>query len=265
MVTTKFEVASTLAELSQDTENLFEEKPTSLTPEEEEKEAEREDVAVLALIRLSQTHPKQHNKRMKADESQLHNKRMKADEIQPREAIIAGQAVKRQRERRKQDNSEETLRIMVEWNEIKPEKPPFVRDLNAVGVCSEPVRKQLTKSDVLNDQCRLMLGKKEVKKMMLHVLGHSGRVGTNGIEVLVHGPDGEVHTMVFKMWADTPVLAGVGWKKFVGGYGLEMNSDFLTIWMFKHSETQQICFAIDVTRFPVQYPLSSTIKAALQN
>ncbi|CAL9236279.1 unnamed protein product [Arabidopsis halleri] len=128
-------------------------------------------------------------------------------------------------------------------------------------------RKQLTGSDVKENQCRLMLGKEQVKKMMVDVLGKAEKLGIHGQKVSVYGPKGEIHEMVFKMWKkDTPVLMSVGWKNFVKKYKLEKHVDFLTIWMFRHKETRKICFAIDSTRFPVKGILSPKIlNAAFKN
>ncbi|KAG7585840.1 DNA-binding pseudobarrel domain superfamily [Arabidopsis thaliana x Arabidopsis arenosa] len=145
------------------------------------------------------------------------------------------------------DNSKETLLRMINWEANRPKNPPrriFVRDPDAMGACSELMWKQLTGSDVKENQCRL-----------------------HGQTVSVYGPKGEIHEMVFKMWKkDTPVLMSVGWKNFVKKYKLEKHVDFLTIWMFRHKETRKICFAIDSTRFPVKGMLSPKIlNAAFRN
>ncbi|CAH8265392.1 unnamed protein product [Arabidopsis lyrata] len=168
------------------------------------------------------------------------------------------------------DNSKETLLRMIDWEANRPKNPPrriFVRDPDAMGACSELMWKQLTGSDVKDNQCRLMLGKEQVKKMMVDVLGKAEKLGIHGQKVSVYGPKGEIHEMVFKMWKkDTPILMSVGWKNFVKKYKLEKHVDFLTIWMFRHKETRKICFAIDSTRIPVKGMLSPKIlNAAFKN
>ncbi|CAA7028998.1 unnamed protein product [Microthlaspi erraticum] len=162
------------------------------------------------------------------------------------------------RKRRKiveEDNSEETLDLLLRWingTKIRPEE--------IVGRCSKPIRKQLTESDVKEDQNRLMLGKLQVEKTMVPLLKESEIPrGTNGLEVMVYGPDGKVHEMMFKLWnKKTPVLT-CGWNKFVATYGLKMHCDFLTISMFRHVVTREICFAINSTRLPVKRQLSRRI------
>ncbi|KAJ4906719.1 hypothetical protein Rs2_10377 [Raphanus sativus] len=226
--------ALTLVEYSKAPRKIFKEVTRSLTPEEE-KEAEHE--VVLALIQLSQTDPIQRSKRVKTDKSQ------------PEEVKVADQAKKlKKRQPMKKDDSEETLTLLLDWNKTKPAKPPFLDDL--VGdVCSEPIRKQLMGSDVKEDQRRLMLGKAQVEKMVQQVMGKSKKVGTKGLEVSVYGPDGKVGKMKFKMWGvNTPVLMGIGWKDFVNEYDLRKHCDFVTIWMFRHRNSDEICFAIDKTR-----------------
>ncbi|AEE82282.1 hypothetical protein [Arabidopsis thaliana] len=120
------------------------------------------------------------------------------------------------------------------------------------------VAEQLMDSDVKDNQYRLMLGKEPVKKMM-DALGKTEKLGTKGLNVSVYGPNGENHKMVLKIWIKgTPVLTS-GWKNFVKSYKLEKHVDFLTIWMFRHKKTREICFAIDSTRFPVKGTLSKRI------
>ncbi|KAL9816251.1 putative B3 domain-containing protein [Arabidopsis thaliana] len=117
---------------------------------------------------------------------------------------------------------------------------------------------ELMDSDVKDNQYRLMLGKEPVKKMM-DAVGKTEKLGTKGLNVSVYGPNGENHKMVLKIWIKgTPVLTS-GWKNFVKSYKLEKHVDFLTIWMFRHKKTREICFAIDSTRFPVKGTLSKRI------
>ncbi|KAG7619475.1 DNA-binding pseudobarrel domain superfamily [Arabidopsis suecica] len=135
------------------------------------------------------------------------------------------------------DNSEETLECMRGW---------------------ETLGRKLMDSDVKDNQYRLMLRKEPVKKMM-DALGKTEKLGTKGLNVSVYGPNGENHKMVLKIWIKgTPVLTS-GWKNFVKSYKLEKHVDFLTIWMFRHKKTREICFAIDSTRFPVKGTLSKRI------
>ncbi|VVB02772.1 unnamed protein product [Arabis nemorensis] len=160
-----------------------------------------------------------------------------------------------------EDDSEETLELLLKWisdtSDISPEK--IVGD--SVGRCSKPIRKQLMESDVKEDQNRLMLGKLQVEKLMFTLLEESEIPrGKEGIRVLVYGPDEEANEMMFKMWSSekTPVLT-CGWNKFVRKYELKMHCDFLMIRMFRHRETRKICFAIESTRLPITKKLSRRI------
>ncbi|KAL1217837.1 putative B3 domain-containing protein [Cardamine amara subsp. amara] len=199
-----------------------------------------DEVASTPLLQVRQAHPSM--KRKRADKTQDENSKGE-----------------------KEDDSEQTLRHMLYYQDNTPEYPPekiFIHDPDAMGDCSKPIRKQLTGSDVKKDQCRLMLGKKQVKKMMLDVLGETMKLGTEGIKVSVYGPDGEIYELEFKKWKVNSVLTSPEWKKFVTTYNLNKYCNFLTIWMFKHKRTRQICFAIDSTRFPVYKKLSNRIKKA---
>ncbi|CAL9236278.1 unnamed protein product [Arabidopsis halleri] len=172
-----------------------------------------------------------------------------------------------------QEEEEEEESVSEDELEVKISNQTYEKK----GKKKRKVAEQLTGSDVKENQCRLMLGKERVKKMMVDVLGKAEKLGIHGQKVSVYGPKGEIHEMVFKMWKkDTPVLMSAGWKnfvkKYIGGTGdrprstLEKHVDFLTIWMFRHKETRKICFAIDSTRFPVKGMLSPKIlNAAFKN
>ncbi|CAA7028929.1 unnamed protein product [Microthlaspi erraticum] len=206
--------------------------------------AEAEVPSTLLLQEVSEApKAKKSSKKLKCDEKQP-NKRKHVEEDDSEKTMMLvqegnqtelnpGEGVKIQPQPRKvveEDDSEETLREILRWKRNIPETPPF---LDGVGVCSQPVWKQLMESDV-----------KEV-----------------------YGRGGEVHKMMFKMWGvDTPVLKSPGWKTFVRDNELKMHCDFLTLWMFKHREGGHICFAIDFTTLPVENKLSWRItKVANQN
>lgn len=209
-----------------------------LTPQEE-KEREEQDDIVRAAFAISHM--------------------MFIRDISQADAISQTLPAPKRRKVVEEDNSEETLKLLLRWINKTQIQPQEIVDA-AMGRCSKPIRKQLTESDVKEDQNRLMLGKLQVEKMMLPLLKESEIPrGTNGLEVMVYGPDGKVHEMMFKLWnKKTPVLT-CGWNKFVATYGLKMHCDFLTISMFRHIETRKICFAIDSTRLPVKRQLSRRI------
>ncbi|WZZ55648.1 hypothetical protein YC2023_055755 [Brassica napus] len=236
------EAAETLIKLSQD---------TRYQPVEEE------DAAPSSTLLLQQ--------KSKAPQKSCSCKKCKAKEKQhsKKDDKISMESTKGKTE---VDDTEETLMILQEWSHTKPDpvEKIFSGDADVAELFSEPIKKQLTMSDVENGQCRLMLGKQQVQKKMHPLLEHSEiPLGTEGLDVSVYGPNGEVQTMKFKMWGeDTPVLTS-GWKDFVDKYDLEKHRDFLTIWMFRHRVTRGICFAIDSTSFSVTGPLSSRISKSV--
>ncbi|XP_010505731.1 PREDICTED: putative B3 domain-containing protein At4g03170 [Camelina sativa] len=151
--------------------------------------------------------------------------------------------------------SEETLRLIQAWYRDDPDPLEIFQDAEVTRRFSKPLKKQLMSSDVDKDQCRLLLPRQLVEETMLPFLEESENLSL-GLDVSVYGPDGEVQQMKFKIWngVRTPVLTS-GWKEFVAMYGLEMTSDFITDWMFRHIKTQKICFAIDYVRFSLIDPV----------
>lgn len=247
------------------------EESTILTPEDEvaahiliqlsrdywnrprEEDAIAEVPSNLSLQQVSEA-PKRPSKRSKFDEIQSEKirkqpcKRKRVEEEDDSEALT-----------KKADDSKETLMLMHEWNQT--EVDPGEMFPGVVERFSEPIKKQLTKSDVEDSQSRLMLGLLKVQRRMLPLLEASENpYGEDGIDVKVYGPNGVVQKMKFKIWmGKTPVLT-TGWKEFVAKCGLKMHCDFITVWMFRHMRTRKICFAIGCTRFSsIQKPLSIRI------
>ncbi|KAF2577909.1 hypothetical protein F2Q70_00012655 [Brassica cretica] len=138
-----------------------------------------------------------------------------------------------------EDNSEETLELLRRWN-IPANVPEKIIDSLLVGPCSRPIRKQLTKSDVNGEE--LMSA---VKKKFLPLLDES-EIRRHGKTVSLYGPDGKLLHDTETWITDSLVDSISGWRKFVGDYELKENCDFITVWMFIHEETHEICFAIEV-------------------
>ncbi|CAH2058657.1 unnamed protein product [Thlaspi arvense] len=204
--------------------------------------------------------PKKTYRKSRALEKQNVNIREESRKIkkQPVKNKKVSRKINEQPDEDTKDDSEETLISVQGWNQIEADPGEILGD--AAERISEPIKKQLTMSDVLEDQCRLMLGKLHVRKKMLPLLKVSENPrGMDGLDVSVYGPDGEAQMMKFKMWSEgTPVLTS-GWKEFVAKHGLKKHSDFLTVWMFRHRVTRKICFAIGYTRLPIEKPLSTRI------
>ncbi|XP_018464225.1 putative B3 domain-containing protein At4g03160 [Raphanus sativus] len=208
-----------------------------LTPEEVKKREEQDEMVTAAF---ALTHFMFLRDRIQADDRENHPSKKRK--------II------------KKDDTEETLELLLRWTSDPPKNLPEAT-MAVLGRCSKPIWKQLTKSDVKKDQNRLMLGKAQVDKNFLPLFEESDTLlGKEGTRVSVYGPDGKVYEMMFKMWNEkkTPVLMS-GWNKFVKEYKLSMYCDFLTVLMFMHKETREICVAIDFTRHPIVKQLSERI------
>ncbi|CAE6232368.1 unnamed protein product [Arabidopsis arenosa] len=215
------------------------------SPEEEDTDDEEniddeddtyDEFASTPLLQVSQAHQKKSRKREeKSDKNQP--KRVKKQNIMKINI---------------KDFSEETRRSIEVWYKAEIDPHEIFGDNEVTRQFSKPIKKQLMSSDVDKDQSRLMLSKEQVKEKMLPFLEESENP-VKGVDVSVYGPDGKVQQMKFKFWNGdkTPVLT-TGWKEFVAKCGLLMTSDFVTVWMFRHIKTRNICFAIHRVRFPLK-------------
>lgn len=158
-----------------------------------------------------------------------------------------------------EDDSDATLSLLRQWK--IPATPPekiIKRDL--IEKCSKPIRKQMTKRD--EEQSRLVLSKSQVTKKLLD----ETEIPRDGIRVSVYGPDGKVHEM--KMWPDEKKKENeldltFGWRNFVEDYELKEICDFVTVWMFRHKLSREICLAIDRTRLSFRKQVSKRISKAV--
>lgn len=204
-----------------------------------------DEVASTPILQVSQAHQKPSTKRKKVDKKQQ-NKKVKNQNMTKISV---------------EEDVSETLMAIQEWFKIELDPRENFHIADVVGQFSKPIKKQLTMSDVTNNQSRLMLSNQLVKEKMLPLLEESEDLYVKeGFAVSVYGPDGKVQEMKFIIWngGKTPVLTS-GWKEFVAKYDLKMHSDFLTIWMFRHRKTRKICFSIDYTRFRINQKLSGKI------
>lgn len=131
------------------------------------------------------------------------------------------------------------MELLRRWN-IPANPPEKIIDSLLVGPCSRPIRKQLTKSDVNGEELMSAM-----KKKFLPLLDES-EIRRHGKTVSLYGPDGKLLHDTETWITDSLVDSIAGWRKFVGDYELKENCDFITVWMFIHEETHEICFAIEV-------------------
>nr|XP_009763569.1 PREDICTED: putative B3 domain-containing protein At4g03170 [Nicotiana sylvestris]XP_016476526.1 PREDICTED: putative B3 domain-containing protein At4g03170 [Nicotiana tabacum] len=127
-----------------------------------------------------------------------------------------------------------------------PKLPPVQNLRGIIGtICSDPFEKQLTKSDVDEHQGRLLLNNEDVRSKLLPLLnGKNGENLAHGVKVTTFDQLCNSYKMNFKTWGNyrSYVLLG-SWRQFVKDHKLKEN-DHVTVWMFRHNQTNSLCFAI---------------------
>ncbi|KAF9666747.1 hypothetical protein SADUNF_Sadunf16G0260900 [Salix dunnii] len=115
--------------------------------------------------------------------------------------------------------------------------------------CSKPFEKQLTESDLRDDQSRLSINKVDAQKYLYPLLNEDENLA-EGINVTTYDPNGKEFEMVFKIWVSKiHVLIG-GWKAFFHEHRLRKDQDFVTLWMFRRLDTKKLCFVITWRSLP---------------
>ncbi|XP_019168886.1 PREDICTED: uncharacterized protein LOC109164795 [Ipomoea nil] len=131
---------------------------------------------------------------------------------------------------------------------------PFLLGKIDLSACSMPFEKQVTVTDVNEEQNRLSLSKNEVTRSILPLLNcHEDHC--RGVPVTAYNPDGKEYEMTFKSWSERKfyVLNG-GWKRFFQENGLVVRRHWVTVWMFRHSQTRKLCFALTWKFIPMDHP-----------
>ncbi|KAG2714064.1 hypothetical protein I3760_03G008700 [Carya illinoinensis] len=131
-----------------------------------------------------------------------------------------------------------------------PDCPPVPSLTGLIGACSKPFEKQLTPTDVSTNQCRLSFNKADVENFLLPLLNESDDL-VRGIPVTVHDTDGNECAMTFRRWASKFHVLTEGWNKFCKEHELRKYEDFVTVWMFRHVRTGELCFVFSLRRMPV--------------
>ncbi|GAB4839074.1 hypothetical protein Ancab_028602 [Ancistrocladus abbreviatus] len=126
--------------------------------------------------------------------------------------------------------------------------PPIQALEGMIRECSIRYGRQLTKSDVNRGPGRLAL-KNEYVDASLRPMLREGEIleGRHGIQVLVYDGEGEEYQMTFKEWGKMVVLT-FGWNQFVKRRQLREDEDFVTVWMFRRSVDDRLCFGITTRR-----------------
>ncbi|PNX84157.1 ap2 b3-like transcriptional factor family protein [Trifolium pratense] len=135
---------------------------------------------------------------------------------------------------------------VVMGNEYNPPTIPGVSNHNILGCC-KPFEKILSTSDLNVALNRLFLEKGHVEKYFLPLL-KEGEDLEEGIDVVVYDMQGQTFNMKFKFWSGKFYVLNGGWKTFFLSHSFLANQDHITVWMFRHSETDNLCFALSVRR-----------------
>ena len=166
----------------------------------------------------------------------------KAGEVEEQEAMNLAQAAKPQQG-------------LFYGNYTPPKIPPVPSLQQFIQVCSEPFEKQLTRTDVKDDQSRLAMSKDNVEKHLIPLLNEDEDL-VHGIVVKAYDLAGKEYKMTFKIWAHKVHVLTTGWKEFCKDHELVPIQDFVTLWMFRNLATDNLCFVIEVRKLNV----SETIK-----
>jgi hypothetical protein len=120
---------------------------------------------------------------------------------------------------------------------------------NNILQCCKPFVKKLSKSDLKVDQNRLFMNKAHVEKYFIPLLRKGEEKIVDGINVIAYDMQGRPFNMKFILWSEKfYVLNGSGWRNFFEKHSLQANQDHVKVWMFRHSETDNICFALSIIR-----------------
>ncbi|CAJ2638760.1 uncharacterized protein LOC123915381 [Trifolium pratense] len=138
---------------------------------------------------------------------------------------------------------------VVMGNECNPLNIPTIPGVpsNNILGCSKPFEKKLSTSDLRVDLNRLFLEKGHVEKYFLPLLKESEDL-EEGIDVVVYDMQGQMFNMKFKFWSGKFYVLNGGWKTFFKSHSFLANQDHIKVWMFRHSETDNLCFALSVRR-----------------
>ncbi|PRQ17221.1 putative transcription factor B3-Domain family [Rosa chinensis] len=164
----------------------------------------------------------------------------KALQVTGQEAIYAGQGL----------TNSNVCQGLFYGNYAPPNLPPVPRLRQFIEICSQPFEKQLTFSDVKDDQSRLAMSKEDVQKRLMPLLNENEDL-RRGIQVTTYDLDGKEYPMVFKIWVEKIHVLTEGWKAFCHDHKLVEKQDFVTVWMFRNAATGSLCFVIDLRRLPV--------------
>ncbi|KAF8009983.1 hypothetical protein BT93_J0842 [Corymbia citriodora subsp. variegata] len=128
----------------------------------------------------------------------------------------------------------------------RPNDPPVVQRvimlIKSIGPCRGPFEKQVTASDLREQQNRLLLQKADVREFVLPLLREDDDP-KQGVAVTAFNTEGEEFPMRFKLWCAKGYVLMSGWKEFVRK-NRPKESDVLQMWAFRN--VRILCFVIAV-------------------
>ena len=134
--------------------------------------------------------------------------------------------------------------------------PPLWRNIGSLvknNKYSTPFEKQMQEKEL--KEYRLFLSKTAVKKLLFPLLRNEelqDNVIRQGIPVTAYDVQGNAFPMQFKesyTGKQKRYMLTKGWIRFCNQHGLRAFKDFVTLWMFRHKETDGLCFVISFRTF----------------
>lgn len=152
-------------------------------------------------------------------------------------------------------HQESALHISIDGTPLPRFPPiPFLNGKIDLTACSVPFEKQLTPTDVRDEQNRLSLNRDEVIRSVLPLLDPHEDL-QRGVPVTAYNPDGKEFDMTFKSWSEKKVyVLNGGWKRFFRENRLMEHRHWVTVWMFRHSQTRKLCCALTWKLTPIDRP-----------
>ncbi|XP_057467024.1 uncharacterized protein LOC130756507 [Actinidia eriantha] len=136
---------------------------------------------------------------------------------------------------------------------IPPKLPPVDALEGLIGECGVPFEKQLTDSDMSTHQGRLSIAQELVEKFVNPLMSEEERRSIKRgeeIQVTAYGSKGIEYPMKFKFRVSSKIhVLMSGWNEFCIGNKFKARHDWVTVWAFRHKETEKLCFVMIARRF----------------
>lgn len=179
---------------------------------------------------------------------ELESTKEKSEMARLREEYISRCCLKLQRELESERRLREEYKSRCSCLKLQRPLPPLPVYRFLGQYCSFPLEKKLTTSDKVHG--RLVLITSDVKQYLLPLLS-TGEIAKirqmGGISVYVYDCQAKIYEMKLTCWGKKAyVLTSPNWIRFCDDHDLlkQGEDNWITLWMFKHVFTYQICFYI---------------------